>query len=343
MSDRSPAETEPAASPTHSLIDILRGCTVLLLVGVLLATAAAWLGRVHWVFDLFTHWRPAYLLLSAMCLLLLLVLRARLTWSVAALLAVIIHAWAVVPWYLPVDRHGAAATEAVGQHLVVVVANVYTANEDHAAVLAMLDREQPDLFAVMEVNQRWVRALGAIHDRYPHRVVEPRADNFGIAVYSRLPLRDAQVMQLGPVGVPSIVARVEWPEGKPVHLVVTHPLPPMSADNFEARNAQLAAVGQWVLTQRSQAGGEHLILGDLNATMWSPWYEAMRDATGSVNARRGFGIQGTWPSGGLTALRIPIDHALVSLGIGVIDCRALPTVGSDHLPLRLVVSVPGLY
>ena len=40
--------------------------------------------------------------------------------------------------------------------------------------------------------------------------------------------------------------------------------------------------------------GPIMVVGDLNATMWSAPYRSLIDSTGLRNARRGFGILPSW-------------------------------------------------
>lgn len=72
--------------------------------------------------------------------------------------------------------------------------------------------------------------------------------------------------------------------------------------------------------------------GDLNVTMWSSNYSKLIADSGLANSRKGFGILATWPMF-FPLLSIPLDHCLVSPGIGINACRSGPDIGSDHLPL----------
>lgn len=82
-----------------------------------------------------------------------------------------------------------------------------------------------------------------------------------------------------------------------------------------------------------------IIAGDLNTTMWSPYYKRLARDSGLANARKGFGILATWPSF-YPFLRIPIDHYLVSPEVRVVDLRMGPKFGSDHRPLVADLFVP---
>lgn len=71
-----------------------------------------------------------------------------------------------------------------------------------------------------------------------------------------------------------------------------------------------------------------------------------------LDSRRGFGWMPTWPvlsPPGIVAtlvgalFAIPIDHVLVSPGIGVADRRTGPPFGSDHLPLKVDLMFPKLH
>ena len=82
-----------------------------------------------------------------------------------------------------------------------------------------------------------------------------------------------------------------------------------------------------------------LIVGDLNA---SPWQPAFRRLTGSgwhdAADVVGRGLRPTWPSWSPLPIS-PIDHALVSTGLGVTGADVTPIDGSTHRAL-IVTLVP---
>ncbi len=123
--------------------------------------------------------------------------------------------------------------------------------------------------------------------------------------------------------------------GKPVSIVTTHPLHPLTRRSFALRNDQLGAVGD-LAGDRTQPV---MLIGDLNVTMWSPWYRLLVAETQLTNARRGFGVMASWPTFLPPIMRLPIDHCLVSDELIVTDCRLGPAFGSDHLPLIVDVAV----
>jgi endonuclease/exonuclease/phosphatase (EEP) superfamily protein YafD len=124
--------------------------------------------------------------------------------------------------------------------------------------------------------------------------------------------------------------------GAPVSIVATHPMHPLSPANFAARNEQLEAVAAFA----GDLDGPVVLIGDLNVTMWSPWYRHLRTQGRLTNARRGFGVLASWPTFLPPIMRLPIDHCLVSDDLVVADCRLGPDFGSDHLPLIVDVAVP---
>jgi endonuclease/exonuclease/phosphatase (EEP) superfamily protein YafD len=81
------------------------------------------------------------------------------------------------------------------------------------------------------------------------------------------------------------------------------------------------------------------VLGDLNATPWSYYFQRLVRESGLTDSSKGRGIHATWPAG-LFPLRIPIDHCLLSPEIGVINKMTGNNVGSDHLPVVVDLQLP---
>jgi len=85
-----------------------------------------------------------------------------------------------------------------------------------------------------------------------------------------------------------------------------------------------------------------IIAGDLNVSMWSPFYRSLIKQSGLHNARQGFGIlpsqSGIAPQ--FAILSAPIDHCLVSSDIQVENFRLGSNIGSDHLPIIADLLIP---
>jgi endonuclease/exonuclease/phosphatase family metal-dependent hydrolase len=77
---------------------------------------------------------------------------------------------------------------------------------------------------------------------------------------------------------------------------------------------------------------EAIVMGDLNMSMWSPYYRKFIDRAKLRNTRQGFGIQPSWPTN-LPLLQIPIDHCSITSKLKVSNNRIGKDIGSDHYPL----------
>ena len=78
--------------------------------------------------------------------------------------------------------------------------------------------------------------------------------------------------------------------------------------------------------------GPVMLIGDLNLSTWSPYFDDLIKTSGLKDSRKGFGIQATWPVK-FPLLRIPIDHCLVSPSVSISNWARGPDIGSDHFPI----------
>jgi endonuclease/exonuclease/phosphatase (EEP) superfamily protein YafD len=337
MTSHGDASPAPAASGSRlpAFLRLRVGLAGLFGAAALVVTAATllgFLGGLWWFADLFAHFRVQYAAALLPLSLLLLALRQRRL-AAAAAVALLLNVAVIAPLYLrPADAAGSAAVA-----VRVLLINVNTANGDPARVLAAVRALDPDLLLVQEISTRWVAALQALEDAYPHTLLAPRADNFGIGLYSRLPLRTPHLASFGSAEVPSVVAGVEAGGGARFTLVGTHPLPPVNRAYAAWRDEQLALVATDVA--RRAAGGESVVvLGDLNVTPWSARFRAFLRQAPVRDSARGFGVQPTWPVQ-IPVLYIPLDHCLHTPDL-VTRRRVIgPAVGSDHRPLCVTLGL----
>ena len=276
--------------------------------------------------QLFTHFRLQYFIVASLLVIVFAWLRDR-RYTVLLFATAFINGAHVVPWYL--DEPYAPG----GRELTLLQANLLSTNTDYAALFALLDNEQPDMVVLQEVSPAWAAELKRLGGAYPHRIVEERDGNFGIALLSQYPLTESATVASEPLGYPTIIATLDV-SGRQLQVIATHPMIPLGPRNYAARNSQLEAISNFL----RRSTGARMLVGDLNASMWDLHYRALEARTGLRNVRRGFGVVPTWPTF-LPIAMIPIDHALVSGEIGVVDVRSGPRIGSDHLPLLVTLTL----
>lgn len=274
----------------------------------------------HFALQLFTHFRLQYLGVSAILLILLSIVRQPV-YAVAMLVVTALNVSLVLPCYVG-DREEPGDTA-----LTLVQANLLSSNSDYDRLFAMLETEQPDIIVFQEVTPDWLMALAELQPQYPYSYAEAREGSFGIALFSRLPFASVTHIDSPPLSFPSIVAKLRVGEDL-LHVVATHPMIPVSGSVYRARNEQLESLHELL----EGHDGNTVLVGDLNTTMWEFNYAAFERRAGLRDARLGFGVVPTWPTFMPFAM-IPIDHVLVSDGIGVIDVHTGARIGSDHLPL----------
>ncbi len=204
--------------------------------------------------------------------------------------------------------------------------NVNTHNGDPERVREVVVTTNPDILVLEEIGARWVPFLTWLENSYPYSLTQLREDNFGIGLFSKLPLAEGEVIYIGGAEVPSIVATVTTAHS-PLILIATHPLPPAGRSYSHWRNDQLERLPGYI-----RSNYPVLLLGDLNVTPWNHHFRLLLARTGLRDSAKGFGVQPTWPNFN-PLLRIPIDHCLHSEDIIIVDRQIGEDVSSDHYPL----------
>lgn len=295
----------------------------------------------HLLLDLFSHFKLQYLILNALLFGCLLINRQRL-FLIIGLFCLSIIATEIVPWYIP--QTGMPGNNSA--NLRILSSNVNIKNQNYSKLLSLVRQEKPDVAVFMEVNQPWLKQLDSLKEILPYSISNDNSDSLGIAVYSKWQLENASINSFGIPTNPSILTNLTINE-QVISLIATHP-PPPKPGLFEARNQQLSEIGEYI----KSLSNPKVIVGDINTTMWSPYYKRLVSNTELRNARQGFGILPTWPrktnyspyskipSFLLGLLSIPIDHCLISPEIKVVNTRTGANVNADHLPLITDLVIP---
>lgn len=306
---------------------------VALVLLALAGRAGAALGKYA---ELASHFRIQYLLATVVCALVFLFYGARL-WALAAALFAALLLATLSRWYLPAKGGRArGAGGASSSRLVLLLYNANYLNTRYADFISLVERERPDIFILQEATAGWLAALRALSHAYPHTEARPSdSDGSGIAIFSRAEFEELRVVEVGDPARASFLARLRANEAA-LSLFTTHPPAPIRRGNFRARNRQLMESARFV----RDLAGPKVFVGDLNTSLWSPYFGRLKRAAGLRDAREGFGVLPSWPTWNrLRLLMLPIDHCFVSREVAVRRIETGPDIGSDHLPLIVELEI----
>jgi endonuclease/exonuclease/phosphatase (EEP) superfamily protein YafD len=208
--------------------------------------------------------------------------------------------------------------------LTVLSTNIHHGTADPDAMVALIDRREPDVLFVQELTPSFARELDevGIRSRLPHSVLSVRHHVAGAGIYSRLPLR--RLPEAARFGFRMPRAEVRFTDGRDVRIVDVHPYTPKRPliDRWREGLESLPSTG---------AGTPWLLVGDFNATLDHAELREVidrgyRDAADTT----GQGLTPTWPKGSVLLPPVTIDHILADKRFLIGDYGVDPLPGSDH-------------
>ena len=166
-----------------------------------------------------------------------------------------------------------------------LVVNVLMDNRDADRLAAGIATVDPDLVLALETDAWWVERLARMLPGHQHRVTHPLDNTYGLALFSRLELVDAELRFLLQPDVPSLRTRVRLRSGEEVVLIGIHPEPPSptEADSSLPRDAELVLVGR----EAAREPLPMIVAGDLNDVAWSRTSRLFRRLSGLIDPRVG--------------------------------------------------------
>ena len=243
------------------------------------------------------------------------------------------QAYKVFPYTRLAPRRVKSCPAAVqGQSFRLFTSNVQMDNHDFERFRRVLREADPDLVLLLETDDRWLAGLADLKRTYPHTVLQPQGNMYGMALYSRLPLTSGEVRFMIQDDIPSIRSEVELPCGATFQLHCLHPRPPEPLRDQDSgpRDAELVLIGREI----AESDMPTVIAGDLNDVAWSATSELFLRISGLLDPRMGRGLYNTF-NANTPLLRFPLDHVFHSNCFELVDLRRLGSVGSDHFPMLI--------
>jgi len=307
--------------------------TLVALSSVVVLTLASQFGQYLYL-ELTTHFRLQYVLVAIVCALLFTVLQGWKFVPIAVLCAAL-NAVYLLPYLFKTPGVVLGAQASPPAAVRVLHANVLKNNRNYKAVLDLVNRSNADLVVLQEITEDWNGEIQSITKAYPYFESVPGLEGSGMAVFSRVPFEDVQVLHLDSSTHIAIAVKLNL-QGRGVTLLSLHPPTPITASKFENRNQQLREAATFL----NSVDGTKILIGDLNTTMWSPYFTTLLRASQLRDVRLGFGLKTSWPMPLPSFMRMPIDHCLVSADVEVKNVQIGAGIGSDHRPLIVDLDLP---
>ena len=299
----------------------------------------------YWYSKILDFPRPQYLIIGLVCLLIFVLINKK--WGSASVLlslglvaAITIQATRIFP-YLWGEKSvpDAAGYTGMQEHSVgILVANVLVKNRQATDFLKIVADADPDMLLVMEVDEWWVSQLQDLKKDYPYVMEYPLDNAYGMALYSKLPLKDSEIMFLNHEDVPSFHTKVELPSEKEFIFHGVHPVAPVPSkkypDNEGEEEVAFLKIGKIVAADSLPS----VVAGDYNDVSWSHTARLFGESGNLQNVRIGRGLYNSYNAKS-PILRWPLDHYFVTPEFALLELERLPKFGSDHFPMfaRLVL------
>ncbi len=254
-----------------------------------------------------------------------------------SVLSILFQLFRILP-YTPLWAKQAATAahdpNAAEHEFQLLISNVLQDNAQYSKLTDLVDKDEPDLLLTLETNATWEREIESrLPAEYVERVRVPLENRYGMHLYSKLPLRNTEVMHLITDDIPSIYTEFQLRSGQWIKLYCLHPTPPSPTEEnaSTARDAELGMVGMRI----KDLGNENTVVaGDLNDVAWSHSTRLFQRLSGLLDARRGRGLFASFHADYKLA-RWPLDHVFHSDEFQVVWLRRMPHIGSDHFPMAI--------
>lgn len=304
-------------------------------VAVLAATVLGRAGRADWPFELLSNFPVQLGVVAVLLLAAALVVRARIAIAVT-LVAAVLNVAVVGSTTTATGR----AADPNAERMVLGHLNAQSGHVNVVAIRRRVQQSRSDVFVILDPSVRDVAALRRPPRGYSVHLTWQRSHGrpklVRTVVWSRVELSGHGRPDDSAFGK-SAVELTFRSGGAAVSLLAFGSESPTRPARAAARNRTLQAAARW--SRRAHADGiaQRVVMGDFNATPWSPVFRRLLDRGRLHSSLDGHGIQPTWPVGN-PLLLIPIDHALLSPELATVDRATGPSFGSGHRSLWVTVA-----
>ena len=236
----------------------------------------------------------------------------------------------IYPYTWLAKKEVQSASKHIAHSVRIMSANVLMSNHNSEQLISLVDQHQPDLLITLESDSWWQNKLSVLKKDYPYYIECPKDNRYGMHLYSKFKIFDAQICQLIEDDIPSIHILFVSAQGVKMQAHFIHPAPPSPTeeDSSRPRDSELIMVAKALKNPTRPT----IVAGDLNDVAWSRSTRLFMQISGLLDPRKGRGFYNTFHAS-YFFMRWPLDHLFHSEGFKVKRIKRLAKYGSDHFAL----------
>lgn len=174
------------------------------------------------------------------------------------------------------------------------------------------------MLLTMEVDKWWVNQLLPLKKTYPFVIEYPLDNAYGMALYSKLPLKNTQILFLNHMHVPSFHTTVLLASNLSFRFHGVHPVAPVPSekypDNAGEKEVALKKVSKIVFAEKLPS----MVAGDFNDVSWSNTSRMFEKEGKLNNVRIGRGLYNSFDARSFIK-RWPLDHFFVTQEFALLE------------------------
>jgi len=305
---------------------------------VIIGTFLPLLKNKHWIVRSQIHLRPLYLGLNV----LLIFIQANFNVTSYLFLIVAIHVLGFVVCAKNIFKFTSLGNTAIDstnrekRPLTLLIHNVYQYNNQYDKLIECIKDRKPDVFLLLETNEKWFDKVKELDFMYPYMVYEIREDTYGLMMCSKIRPKDAKIKHFYDDSIPSAEMFFNI-YGQDLRILGVHPEPPVPNEKTTSKPKDQELIR--AATYMDECADDlQIIIGDLNDVAWSKTTKKLKKISGLKDPRKGRGFFGTFPAN--APVKIPLDHIFCSEAFELTAYDVLDDMGSDHLAIFVQLEVP---
>ncbi len=283
-------------------------------------TIGSFFSKYNFIFDICSQFKIQYILCALISLLLYFIFKIKeKKHIIVAIVIIVIN-------LIPVVKNLNLNISLEKSDFRVGVINVLTQNKQYNKVINDIIKNSPDILVLIEIDEIWSSKLDSIKNKYPYKYEVHREDNFGMALYSNIPIIKVRRLNAGNLGLP-VISVLCHKKGLTFEVIAVHTTPPINQEYFKNTRQMIENISAYIESTQLQT----IVAGDLNTSFFSYNYKNLLK-TAKLKDSGGI-LKPTWAAFSPLPFRISLDHIFVTKAFKVKNFKRGKKVGSDHFPV----------